>query len=53
MEEDRRKGRKMFLHDTLGSGKLNEMSNKELKLIISEILADDLSCQPETDPEPK
>jgi hypothetical protein len=53
IENERRKERKMLFQDTIGSGQLNEMSNKELKNIISEILAEDLSRQPETDPEPK
>ena len=53
MEGKKRDLKKSTFHERIESGELSEMSNRELKNIISEILADDLTSKPGAGPEPR
>ena len=51
MDDDRKKARKNLFLEKIKSGAFNEMSNKELKIIISGFLEDELTNQSGTDRE--
>lgn len=53
MDTDRVLGNKNTIRKKIESGELNEMSNKELKNIISSILAEDLTTQSRSNQESK
>jgi hypothetical protein len=53
MDTDKTTHKKSIIRKKIESGELNEMSNKELKNIISSILADDLAAQSRTEQESK
>ena len=53
MDEDTKKIIKDFFCEKIESGELDEMNNKKLKNIISDILTEKLISQSEKDPELK
>jgi hypothetical protein len=53
MDDSRKKARKNLFLQKIKSGAFNEMSNKELKIIISGFLEDELTNPSGKDPEPK
>jgi len=53
MEGKKRDVKKSTFHERIESGELSEMSNKELKNIISEILAEDLTSNSGAGTEPE
>ena len=53
MDTEKMDLRKNAIRKKIEPGELNEMSNKELKNIISSMLADHLSAQSRTEQEPK
>jgi hypothetical protein len=53
MDTEKMDLRKNTIRKKIEPGELNELSNKELKNIISSMLADDLSAQSRTEQESK